>query len=56
MSSTPQVHTDSKRSDGSDVSVPDPFFHPANQEFLARAVKDYDDGALHYHVHEPVPN
>lgn len=30
----------------------DPFDHPANQRFIARAVQDYADGAKHYHEHD----
>ena len=30
----------------------DPFNHPANQAFIARATADYADGAKHYHEHE----
>ena len=30
----------------------DPFDHPSNQAFLARAAKDYEEGAKHYHEHE----
>lgn len=30
----------------------DPFYHPANQAFIARGIADYENGARHYHVHE----
>jgi len=35
-----------------EVISSDPFNHPANQAFLARAAKDYANGAKHYHEHE----
>lgn len=30
----------------------DPFYHPANQAFIARGIADYENGAQHYHAHE----
>jgi len=35
-----------------EVISSDPFFHPKNQEFLARGIEDYANGAAHYHEHE----
>ena len=35
-----------------EVTSSDPFYHPANQAFLAKGVADYENGAKHYHVHE----
>jgi len=37
-----------------EVISSDPFHHPANQAFLARAAKDYESGAKHYHAHDLV--
>ena len=35
-----------------EVISSDPFLHPANQAFLARATADYANGAKNYHAHE----
>jgi len=37
-----------------EVVSSDPFHHPANQAFLARAAKDFESGAKRYHAHELV--
>ncbi len=35
-----------------EVVCSDPFYHPANQAFIASGIADYENGTQHYHVHE----
>ena len=41
-----------RRSFPFEVIGSDPFFHPANQAFVARAIADYEDGGRNYHAHD----
>ena len=39
-----------------EVREEDPFYHPANQAHLMRAMEDWKNGAANFHYHDLLPD